>query len=489
VRETEVIDGRYRVERVVGTGCGTLVVARHRYVGREVMVRIVRPAADGAAALERLVREMAALVVVDSPHVVRLLDAGELSNGGRYLVRELAVGWSLDACAQPAGLSVALALELALQLCRALGTVHASGLVLCGLEPRHVVCAHDGGVLTARIVEAGWATRRGAPAPMRIAATVPPELVRGAVPADERADVWTLGCLAYLMLTGRPPFDGQAASLLDAIVHHDPVPPSALRDGIPSRLDAAVLAALAKSPARRPADALALARLLAPAREVGRPVASPARAAPAPLRGAEEAERLACPDAASPRHPRAAPLRGAEEAERLAGPDAASPRHPRAAPVPSLPPVVHPPGACDPEPPAAAVLHWRRIGWASLVAFVLAVVAVAPVARRAEPPAPVVSARSFASTLGPPHRWARASASSVVEIAAETRAVGVLRVRADREPCHFTVGTQGYQGWRAALEIPLAPGVHEVACRRPGGRVERRMMKIAAGKDVVTVFR
>lgn len=273
-------------------------------VWRGVDTRLDRPVAvkvlDGAAlaepgAVQRFHWEARTVAKLTDPHVVSIYDVG--SDADRhYLVMELVRGESLAALLADGPLPVRSAVDIAVQVCEALGAAHAAGVVHRDVKPGNILIDGKGQV---KVCDFGIARLVGAAQPQLTAAGtmlgtsqyMAPEQVAGG-PVDARTDLYALGCVLYTMLTGEPPFQGEAAlSVAWQQVHHAPEPIAVRRPDVPTSLAALVDRLLAKDPGDRPGSAaqvraalIDLARTGLPGGEVRTAAARATVAVPAPTR-------------------------------------------------------------------------------------------------------------------------------------------------------------------------------------------------------------
>lgn len=279
---------RYRiVEKLGAGGMGTVYRAIDEGSGEAVALKVVRVA--DALDEYRFEREATALGRVSHPAVVRYLEHGR-ERGVHYLVMEWLDGRTLDEQLGDVGLSPAESVAVAVRIASGLAAIHARGLVHRDIKPDNVVLGGGGVVEQVRILDFGVArptlireviTRTG-----RAVGTpgyMSPEQARGERALDARSDVFSLGCVLYECLTGRPPFPGEhATAVCTKILLVDPPPLTSLWPEAPPQLAVLVEACLSKDVRRRPTDGSALARQLAvlPPIDPGRPRRSRYRAPP-----------------------------------------------------------------------------------------------------------------------------------------------------------------------------------------------------------------
>jgi serine/threonine-protein kinase len=267
----EPLAGRYRLEEVIGRGgMSTVYRGTDSVLERTVAVKILLAglADEDPAYVARFHREARAAAALRNPAVVAVYDVGT-DDETRFIVMEYVAGRSLAALLKDGRpLPLDHALQIGEQVANALGAAHAAGIVHRDIKPANVMIADDGTVKVldfgvARMLDGTTITQTASV--LGTAAYMAPERAMGE-PGDARSDIYSLGCLVYAMLTGRPPFAGElAAALLHQQVNARPRPVRELRPGVPPALDALVLEMLAKSPADRPQGA----------HEVGRGLASP----------------------------------------------------------------------------------------------------------------------------------------------------------------------------------------------------------------------
>jgi serine/threonine-protein kinase len=298
-----LVAGKYAVVGVLGRGgSGDVYAAVQLPLGRLVALKRVRPALrQESATRARFLREARLLSRLAGRGVAMLLDFGADADGSLYMALERAQGRTLEAVVRDEGpLAPDRVARLLVDVLGALAEAHRAGIVHRDLKPANLMLGRDAlgqetvklldfGVACGPASEAGDAAgHAAASAPDGLMVGTPsymaPEQVRGEAP-DGRADLYALGCLACFLLTGRPPFD--AADPLDLLVKQvEARPPSfdpAL--GIPAPLQAVVRRAMAKDPADRFADAVAMAAALGATRAPRSPDLSARRRAARAWRG------------------------------------------------------------------------------------------------------------------------------------------------------------------------------------------------------------
>jgi serine/threonine-protein kinase len=260
----QVLAQRYRVQRLLGKGgMGAVYLADDEVLGELVALKVISSsfASDEAAMIARFRREAAAARKVSSPSVIRIHDLGEARPGLLYLSMEYFAGRTLtEMIAQRGIVPLKDVQDILTQVATGLEAAHQAGVVHRDLKPANVLVGERGAV---KIIDFGLATTMagdGLTATGAILGTphyMAPEQVRGK-PVDARTDIYSLGALAYHLVCGRPPFAGDNAIAIGfAHLSEAPTAPVILRKDCPEKLSAAIVAALGKEPADRPASAKA----------------------------------------------------------------------------------------------------------------------------------------------------------------------------------------------------------------------------------------
>ncbi len=250
---------------------GAVFRGRHTQLGRDVAVKVVNPrlGRSDPVMLQRFVREVRLLAAIRDPHVVRVIDAGQ-DAGFTYAIMELIRGQSLQGIleAEPQGRLTAGAAAYYLErVARGLAAVHACGVVHRDIKPENVMVDAEGGT---KIADFGLA--RGQDSTQLTMADevvgtpeyMSPEMISQQT-VDPRADLYSLGCMAYQLLAGQTPFNkGNLLLVAQAHLRQEPVPLRVRAHDVPPELEAVVHRLLEKDPARRYPDALQTAAAFAP---------------------------------------------------------------------------------------------------------------------------------------------------------------------------------------------------------------------------------
>jgi serine/threonine-protein kinase len=275
--------GSYRlIERLSTGGMGEVWRAEHRLLGRTAAIKLIRAEIcsrnDGQMGTfeRRFEREARVTASLRSPHTVTVYDFGTAPDGCFYYAMELLDGFDLEKLVTRFGpQSPERVIHFLLQVCDSLAEAHSHGLIHRDIKPQNIFVTRLGlnydfvkvldfglvktpepfGGSHIRLTLDGTAT--GTPAFMS------PEMALGSA-ADARSDIYSLGCVAYRLLTGESVFEGDSpVSVLLAHIQERPLPPSQRTEiEIPQELERVILACLEKDPAKRPQSASELARML-----------------------------------------------------------------------------------------------------------------------------------------------------------------------------------------------------------------------------------
>ncbi len=285
-----VVDGKYRLQAVLGRGgLGTVFQAQHIGTLVQVALKLLHPRfAERPEYRRALLPEARRAATVTHAGCARLLDVGEAEEGVAYLAMELVEGDTLDVLMRSGRMHPRHAVLILQQIAAALEAIHAAGLVHCDLAPRNVMVAARGDELRVKVLDFGIArTAKFAGAANAGQGEITgfvnpvfsaPELLAGEE-VDVRADVYSFGSLAWLLLTGAPPVDDsdpRRAAMLVAAGELRPWPRVA---GVPRRLSRLVQRCVEHDRVRRPAGAAVLRHELAVTAGVHRPAIARSAAA------------------------------------------------------------------------------------------------------------------------------------------------------------------------------------------------------------------
>jgi eukaryotic-like serine/threonine-protein kinase len=275
----DVID-KYVVDRVIGSGgMGLVVAARNEQLNELVAIKLLRPKAAGDKVhAERFAREARAIVKIKSEHVVRVLDAGTLESGAPFIVMEYLVGRDLGQIVREEGaLPLRRAVDCMLQVCEAVASAHAVGVVHRDLKPSNFfLTTRADGTTLVKVLDFGISKAIGQEGVVDPNLTetqavfgsptyMSPEQIRSAKHVDHRSDVWSLGVALFELTTGHLPFAGDnVAGLLASIVADLPFYPRAFQPDLPAAFEEVLLHCLMKDARQRVQSAAELAFRIAP---------------------------------------------------------------------------------------------------------------------------------------------------------------------------------------------------------------------------------
>jgi eukaryotic-like serine/threonine-protein kinase len=257
------VAGRYLVLQELGSGgMGAVYRARHQVIGRDVALKFLDPAlTQNERQRKRFLGEARAANQIDHEHIIDITDFGETEDGLVYMVMEYLEGRTLEQEIDAGALAVRRALRIATQVALGLARAHDLGVVHRDIKPANIFLVRkradsdfvkvlDFGV--ARIEQdiriTGQGTIVGTPE------YIAPEQIRSALPSSS-ADLYSLGCVLFEMLTQRLPFEGKTTALLVKHLNDAPPIPSTLNSAVPPAVDRLVLRLLDKDPSQRYRDA------------------------------------------------------------------------------------------------------------------------------------------------------------------------------------------------------------------------------------------
>ena len=276
--------GSYQLVRKLGEGAmGEIWQARHRSLIRPAAIKLLRPELLGdmstgemSDALRRFVREAQATALLTSPHTVALYDFGRTHEGVMYYVMELLAGVDLEELVRRFGPQPASrAVHILKQICASLGEAHNHGLVHRDIKPANLQLTVIGGEYDfAKVLDFGLVKHvvTGSTSTLKTAdnvitgtpAYLAPEGAEGGNVVDARSDLYSVGCVAYWLITGTLVFEEtKPMAMLLAHIKNAPTPPSQRTElPIPAELERLILDLLAKDPATRPQTAAEVMRRL-----------------------------------------------------------------------------------------------------------------------------------------------------------------------------------------------------------------------------------
>ena len=259
----ELLAERYRTGRELGRGgMARVYLARDTKHGRDVAIKVIGTELSASLGHGRFLREIEIAARLRHPNIVPLYDSGEVG-GSLYFVMPYEEGRSLrDRVRDEGALPIADALSVLRDVARALAYAHEHGVVHRDVKPDNVMLSGDAAVVTdfgiakavsVALTESAAPTLTQAGSGIGTPAYMAPEQAMGDPATDHRADIYSFGCVAYELFTGKPPFpEPTSHQVLAAHLTQAPRPVSELRAEVPRSVADLIARCLAKLPADRP---------------------------------------------------------------------------------------------------------------------------------------------------------------------------------------------------------------------------------------------
>jgi serine/threonine-protein kinase len=260
---------RYAVERELGRGgMATVFLAKDLKHDRDVAIKVLHPDLAATIGAERFEREIKLAAKLQHPHILGLYDSGA-ADGLLYYVMPFVKGESLrDRIDREGMLPIEDAIKYTLEVCSALGHAHEQGIIHRDIKPENILLSGDHALvadfgIARAATEAGQSKLTQTGMAVGTPVYMAPEQSSGEA-VGPPADLYSLGCMLYEMLSGEPPFNGPNAMAIMAR-HLMEQPPSirVVRPTVPEEVEQAIFIALNKAPVDRPQNAQQFAELLA----------------------------------------------------------------------------------------------------------------------------------------------------------------------------------------------------------------------------------
>lgn len=269
IQAGRVLAGRYRLERKLGEGgFGAVWRAQHITLEAPIALKLIDPEiAQDDVAKERFLREAKALASLRSPHVVQIIDYGGVEEKQPFIAMELLEGENLAQRLKRVGaLSSTETLWIMTHVARAIGRAHESGIVHRDLKPENVFIVRNDDEEVAKVLDfgvakidegklgtSGSATRTGSL--LGTPYYMSPEQALGNKQVDYRSDLWSMGVIAFEMLTGKRPFYSEGLGDLVVQITVRPLPVPSEFAPVPPRFDAWFAEVMSRDPEARPGSA------------------------------------------------------------------------------------------------------------------------------------------------------------------------------------------------------------------------------------------
>jgi serine/threonine protein kinase len=273
----DVVAGKYRVERVLGSGGMAFVLsARHVELDQPFALKFLDAKFLGNEMItERFTQEAKAACKIRSEHVARVYDVG-VHEGAPFFVMEHLEGRDLCAVVGESGpLPVENAVEYVMQACEALAVAHCHGIIHRDIKPENLFLVEREGLPMIKVLDFGiskvaltggaTSSRLTGELTLGTPCYMSPEQIRSTASADARSDLWSLGAVLYELLAGTEAFRAESVSALcAAVLEREPPPLGELRPNLPVGLADVVMKCLEKDADRRYSDVAELAEALLP---------------------------------------------------------------------------------------------------------------------------------------------------------------------------------------------------------------------------------
>jgi serine/threonine-protein kinase len=277
----QILEGKFRVEKIIGEGAmGLVVEATHLALDERVALKFLRrEARDKPDIVVRFAREARAAAKIKSDHVARVYDVGTAPDGSPFIVMEFLEGNDLEHAIQARGkLPTLEAVEHVIEACEGLAAAHALGVIHRDIKPGNLFLSSHGGRQQIKVLDFGI-SKAGISGTfedidLALAQTtqimgsphyMSPEQIRSTKDVDPRADVWSLGVVLFELVTGETPFvAADVTGIIAQVLYEEPRSIKTFLPDVPAGLEDVISRCLAKDPAKRFASAAELAVALLP---------------------------------------------------------------------------------------------------------------------------------------------------------------------------------------------------------------------------------
>lgn len=256
--------GNYRLKRLLGRGgMGEVHLAEHMLLKRPCAIKLIRPDVAGKHdSLQRFEREVQATAQLTHWNTVEIFDYGMAEDGTFYYVMEYLPGMNLDQIVEQFGpMPESRAIHLIKQTCDALSEAHGKGLVHRDIKPANIFSARRGGTYdVAKLLDFGLVRSDELEVDVKLTQEgkitgsplyMSPEQASGE-PTDARSDIYAVGCVAYFLVTGEPPFqETKPMKLILAHLQSSPLPPRSINAEVSTEMESIIMKCLEKKPEDR----------------------------------------------------------------------------------------------------------------------------------------------------------------------------------------------------------------------------------------------